>query len=115
MPDSHVFDSKAGNEKVATPEADEWAGYGRDVTLGAPFLLEEIPIRNQREVEIEEQTQNSNPDGPLRQFPRQVGPPDPEAATENHRQEDKKQQWPRNIPGRGLELRVNRINGEGQT
>ena len=43
--------------KVATPEADEWAGKGRDVALGAPFLLEQIPIRNQREVEIEEQTE----------------------------------------------------------
>ena len=32
----HVFDSKTGNEKVATPEADEWAGKGRDVALGAP-------------------------------------------------------------------------------
>ena len=36
MPDPHVLDPKAGNEKVATPEADEWAGEGRDVALGAP-------------------------------------------------------------------------------
>ena len=58
MPDSRVFGPQTGNEKVATPEADEWAGKGRDVALGAPGLLEQIPIRNQREVEIEEQTQN---------------------------------------------------------
>ena len=106
---------RAGNEKVATPEADEWAGKGRDVALGAPGLLEQIPIRNQREVEIEEQAEDRDPEGPLCQWRRQVGPPDPEAAAENHRQEDKEQQRPRNIPGRGLELRVNRIDGEGQT
>ena len=36
MLDSHVFDSEAGNEgKVAAPEADEWAGKGRDVAFGA--------------------------------------------------------------------------------
>jgi hypothetical protein len=114
MPDSHVFDSKTGNEKVATPEADEWAGKGPDVALGAPGLHELIPIRNQREVEIKEQTQNRNSDNPPCQWRRQVGPPDPEAAPENHRQEQKEQQWPSNIPDRGLELRVNRIDGEGQ-
>ena len=65
MPDSHVFDSKTGNKKVAAPEADEWPGKGRDVALGAPFLHEEIPIRNQREVEIEQQTQNSHADNPF--------------------------------------------------
>ena len=114
MPDSHVFDSKTGNEKVATPEADEWAGKGRDVALGAPGLHEQIPIRNQREVEIEEQTQNGNSDSPPCQLGRQVGPPDPEAAPENQRQEQEEQQRPGNIPGRDLELRVNRIDGEGQ-
>jgi hypothetical protein len=66
MPDSHVFDSKTGNEKVATPEADEWSGKGRDVALGAPGVDEQAPVRNQREVEIEEQTQNSNADNPLK-------------------------------------------------
>jgi hypothetical protein len=55
MSDSHVFDSKSGHEKVAAPEADEWAGKGRDVALGAPGLDELFPIRNQREVEVEEQ------------------------------------------------------------
>src|SRR6476659_5276653 len=110
MPDSHVFDSKAGNEKVATPEADEWAGKGRDVALGAPGLHEQTPICNQREVEIEEQTQNCDSDDPFGQWRRQVGPPEPEAAPENERQEQKEQQRPSNIPGSRFELRVNRID-----
>ena len=46
MPDSHVFDTKTGDEKVATPEADAWPRNGRDVALGAPFLDEQIPIRD---------------------------------------------------------------------
>ena len=88
MPDSHVFDSENGNEEVATPEADEWAGKGRDVALGAPGLHELIPIRNQREVEIKEQTQNCDSDNPPFEW-REVGPPDPEAAPENQRQEQR--------------------------
>ena len=76
---------------------------------------EQIPIGNQREVEVEEQTQNRNPDNPLRQFRRQVGPPDPEAAPENQRQQQEDQQRPSNLPGRHRELRVNRIDGEGET
>lgn len=114
MPDSHVFDSKTGDEKVAAPEADEWTGNGRDVALGAPGLHEQIPIRNQREVEIKEQTQNCNSDNPPFQWRRQVGPPDPEAAPDNHGQDHEEQKWPSNIPDRGLELRVNRIDGEWQ-
>ena len=86
----------------------------RDVALGAPGLDEQIPIRNQREVEIEEQAQDGNSDNPPCQLRRQVGPPDPEAAPENQRQEQEEQQRPGNIPGRDLELRVNRIDGEGQ-
>src|SRR6185436_1128989 len=104
-----------GNEKVAAPEADEWACKGRDVALRAPGLLEQIPVCNQREVEIEEQTEDCDPQSPLCQWRRQVGPPDPEAAPEKHWQEQEEQQRPRNIPGRGLELRVNRIDGQRQT
>ena len=87
MPGSNVLHPKTGNEEVATPEADEWASDGRDVALGAPGVHEQIPIRNQREVEVEEQTQNCNPCNPLCQWRRQVGPPEPEAASENQRQE----------------------------
>ena len=114
MPDPHVLDSKTGDEKVAAPEADERAGEGRDVALGAPCLHEQVPIRNQREVEIEEQAQDRNADRPPCQWRRQVGPPDPEGAPENQRQEQEEQQRPGNVPGRGAELRVNRVDGEGQ-
>ena len=67
MPDPHVFDSETGNEKVTTPEADEGSGDGRDVAPGPPCLHEQIPVRNEREVEIEEQTQDRHAHGPPRQ------------------------------------------------
>ena len=114
MPDSHVFDSETGNEKVATPEADEWAGKGRDVALGAPGLHEQTPIRNQGEVEIEEQTQDRNCACPPCQWRRQVGPPDPKGTPEKQRQEQEEQQRPSNTPCRDRELCVNRVDGEGQ-
>ena len=82
MPDSHVFDSKNGNEKVAAPEADEWSGKGRDVAaLGAPGADEQgASVRNQREVEIEEQAQNFNSDNPLCQWRGSGRATSPEAA-----------------------------------
>ena len=89
------------------------ARRGPDVTLGAPGLHEQIPIHKQGEVEIQEQTQNCNSDNPPVQWRRQVGPQDPEATPQNQRQEQKEQQRPSNIPDRGLELRVNRVDGEG--
>ena len=65
MPGSNVLHPKARNENVATPESDEWTGNSRDVTLGAPGVHELSPIRNQREVEVEEQTQNRDSYNPL--------------------------------------------------
>src|SRR5271167_588931 len=103
MPDPHVFDSKAGNEQVSTPEADERSGNGSDVAIRAPFLYEQTPIRKQREVEIEEQTQDRNPDNPLLRWRHQVGPPDPEDAPEEQRQSQEEQQWPSNTPRRDRE------------
>ena len=44
MPDAHVFNPKTGDEEIATPESDEWACKRGDVALGAPGLLEQIPI-----------------------------------------------------------------------
>ena len=38
MPDAQVLDPQRGDQQVAAPEADEGAGDGRDVALGAPAL-----------------------------------------------------------------------------
>ncbi len=114
MPDSHVFDSKAGNEKVATSEADEWAGKCRDVAGGTPGLYEQIPICDQGEVEVKEQTQNRNPDNPECQWRLQVRPPDPKDAPQKHGQEYEEKQGPGNVPDRDCELRVDCIDRKGQ-
>ena len=101
-------------EKVAASDADERTGDGRDVAPRAPLLHEEIPVRNKREVGIEEQAQDRHPDRPLGQRRREVGPPSPEAAAEDKRHEDEEKQRPRHIPSRDRKLHVNSVDGQGQ-